>query len=136
MGSPDEDRILYVDQDDEPAVIHPGPLAMRLAALALVAGMVYLAFGQLALRPNGGAPAASANAIPELATGFDASSGDFTACDHMRNAVPDFSIVVAGTEADDGQQVVSRVVQFVVVNTYYDHRYGRDRRAQSLCTLP
>jgi len=137
MTSPDEDRIVYVDQDDEPTHIPFGPLAMRLAVVAAVVGMVYLAFGQLALVPEVGTPALTViEGIAGPGIGFDASSADFTPCDTTRHTAPDFSIVVAGSGSGEEQVVVSRVVQFVVVNAYRDYRYGRDMQAQSLCTLP
>jgi hypothetical protein len=136
MTSPDEGRIVYVDQDDGPALDRSGQLAVRLAVVAAVVGMVYLAVGQLELVSKSRPPAL--NAIEEVAapaTGFDASSADFTRCDPLRHTLPDFSIVVAGGGSDNEQAVVSRVVQFVVVSTYRDYRYGRDLRAESLCTL-
>ena len=137
MTRPDEDRIIYIDQDDEPTLARSAPMAVRLAVIAVVFGMVYLAFEQLTSIPERVTPALSGiEEISELATGFDASSGDFSPCDTTQHTHPDFSIVVAGSGSGEELLDFSRVVQFVVVNTYRDYRYGRDVRAQSLCTLP
>jgi hypothetical protein len=137
MVSHDDDRILYDDQDNETAVVRPGTLVVGLAVLALVVGMVYLAWYSLNSRSTVNASAHEAvEPVPAPVSSFDASSGDFNTCGGIGLASPDFSIVVAGTPAANGQQVVSRVVQFVVVDSYHDYRYGRDVRAQSLCTLP
>jgi len=133
MVSPD-DRILYDHEDDEPSVVSPGRVAMGLA-VATVFGIAYFGWGFV-----GNNETALVSEPVELslvvATGFDASSSDFKACEGTRPAYPDFSIVVGGVVPADGHQVVSRVVQFVVVDNYHDYRYGRDVRAQGLCTLP
>jgi hypothetical protein len=137
MVSPDDDRILYDDQDDETAVFRPGRLVMGLAVLALVFGIVYLAEGSIRTGPVEPASALEAvEPLPEPTSGFDASSAELKACDGILEARPDFAIVVAGAVAADGHPDVSRVVQFVVVDKYNDYRYGRDVRALSLCTLP
>ena len=140
MDGPDESRILYDDQDEGLDVIEPAPLTIKVALLALltvVVGVTYLAWGSVAPGSNKSAVAQGTNeATPIPATGFNASSSDFEACDGTRQARPDFSIVVAGPAAAGGQQVVSRVVQFVVVDSDDDARYGPDVQAQSLCTLP
>lgn len=142
MASPVEDRILYVDQEEESDVARPRPLAMVLVGLAMVAGILYLARELTSDGPSKSvstldpiATVAELAAIPELAV-FDASSGDFISCVGSLQAPPDFAIVVAGAGSGASQQEVSRVVQFFVVTTYLDHRYGRDVRIQSLCTLP
>ena len=141
MVSREDDRILYEDPDDEIKVVGRGPISVGLAVLALVAGIVYVSWTTPSFGSNKYARAYDTSgpiAAPLL--GFDASSGNFKACDGTRQAHPDFSIVVVGAPTDgqyaDGQQVVARVVQFVVIDSNHDPHYGRDVQAQSLCTLP
>ena len=137
MVSPEEDRILYDEEDDGIVVVRAGPFAIVVAMLVVVAGIAYFGLGSSAPEPPEQTQALETlNPVPTLALGFDASSNDFEACDGTRETHPDFSIVVAGATAADGREVVSRVVQFIVVDSYLDYRYGRDVRAQSLCTLP
>lgn len=136
MASPVEDRILYVDAEEESDVARPRPFAWLVVVLAMFAGIVNLVW-----EPTSDGPRESVSAlgpiaaIPDLGV-FDASSGDFMTCGGAVQARPDFAIVVAGVGSAANQQEVSRVVQFVVVTTYRDHRYGRDVRTESLCTLP
>ncbi|HUP16841.1 MAG TPA: hypothetical protein VM848_12425 [Acidimicrobiia bacterium] len=136
MVSREDDRILYDDSVDEIGAVGRGPLAVALAVLALIAGIVYVSWTAPSSGSNKDSLAhetSEPTAIPK--SGFDASSSDIKACDGTRQARPDFSIVVAGAAAD-GQQVVARVVQFVVVDSNNDPRHGPDVQAQSLCTLP
>jgi len=136
MVSPDEHRILYDDQDDGVVVARPGSVVMLMAPLIVVAGIAY--FGLSSSGPEKVRATESLETlkpVAALASGFDASSNDFEACVATQEGHPDFSIVVAGNVPADGQGVVSRVVQFVVVDSYLDYRYGRDVRALSLCTL-
>ena len=136
MVSPDEDRILYDDQDDGVVVARSGSVVMLVAALIVVA--VIASFGLGSSGPDPVRVTESLEAlepVPAVVSGFDASSNDFEACVFSLNGQPDFSIVVAGNVPANGEGVVSRVVQFVVVDSYRDYRYGRDGRAQSLCTL-
>lgn len=129
MVSPDEDRILYDDEGDGVVVARMGPVAMVVAILVAVAGIAYFGLGS-----TGPEPIQATEALETLKpiAGFDASSNDFKTCEGIRQTQPDFSIVVAGDTAAD----VSRMVRFVVVDSYQDYRYGRDVRALSLCTLP
>jgi hypothetical protein len=136
MASREDDRILYDDSMDEIGAAGRGPLTVALAVLAVVAGIVYISWTAPSSGSNKDSLAGeTSEPIPVPKSGFDASSSDIKACDGTRQARPDFSIVVAGA-ATDGQQVVSRVVQFVVVDSNYDSRHGPDVQAQSLCTLP
>lgn len=135
MVSREDDRILYEDPDDEIKVVSRGPISVGLVALALVAGIVYVSWTTPSLGSKHSLAHETSGAIAAPEAGFDASSGNFKACDGTLQAGPDFSIVVAGGPAD-GQQVVARVVQFVVVDGNHDPRHGPDVQAQSLCTLP
>lgn len=141
MVSREDDRILYEDSVDEVGAVDRGPLAIALALLALVAGIVYVSWTTPSFGSNKDArdyDTSGPIAAPLL--GFDASSLNFKTCDGTRQAHPDFSIVVMGAPTDgqhaEGQQVVARVVQFVVVDSNQDPRHGPDVQAQSLCTLP
>ena len=138
MVGPEADRILYDDQGDEAAVVRPGPVAVGLTVLVLVVGLAYLESGTtLGSKSTMNLPALeTGKPVPVPVVGFDASSSEFEPCDGTRQASPDFSIVVAGATAADGQKVVSRLVQFVVIDGNHDYRSGRDVQAQSLCTLP
>ena len=132
----EDDRILYDDSVDEIGAVGRGPLAVALAVLALVAGIIYISWTAPSSGSNKDTLAhetSELTAVPK--SGFDASSSDIKACEGNRQAHPDFSIVVAGAAAD-GQQVVSRVVQFVVVDSIDNLRSERGVQAQSLCTLP
>lgn len=136
MASRGDDRILYDDSVDEIGAAGRGPLAAALAAFALVAEIVYISWTAPSSVPNKDSLAretSETTVVPK--SGFDASSSDIKACDGTLQARPDFSIVVAGA-ATDGQPVVSRVVQFVVVDSNYDSRHRPEVQAQSLCTLP
>lgn len=136
MVSREDDRILYEDPDDGIKAISRGLISVGLAVLALVAGIVYISWTTPSFGSNKNArdyDTSGPIAAPLL--GFDASSGNFKICDGTRQAHPDFSIVVVGAPTD-GQQVVARVVQFVVVDGNHDPRHGPDVQAQSLCTLP
>ena len=136
MVSPDEDRILYDDPDAETEPVSPRLIAAGLAVLALMVGMVYVPWRSLnSSSIEDGPPRETVAAVAAPPRGFDASSSDFKACEEIGSALPDFSIVVGGT-AGGGQDLVPRVVQFVVVEDHHDYRYGRDLRAESLCTLP
>jgi hypothetical protein len=136
MVRPNEDRILYDDQDDGGVVVRPRSFAALGTALIVVAVIAYFGLGSSDPEPLGVTQSLETlKPVPALASGFDASSNDFEACDATREGDPDFSIVVAGNVPTDGHVVVSRVVQFVVVDSYLDYRYGRDVRTQSLCTL-
>lgn len=136
MVSREDDRILYDDSVDEIGGVGRGPLVVALAVLALVAGMVYVSWTAARSGSSKDSLARETSGpIPAPESGFDASSTNFKACDGARQARPDFSIVVA-VAAADGQQVVSRVVRFVVIDSNHDPRHGRDVEAQSLCTLP
>ena len=134
MVDREDDRILYDDSVDEIEVARRGAVPVGLAVIALVAGIVYLSW----TAPDSGSSDDARHemsgplAVPKM--GFDASSTHFKACDGTRHARPDVSIVVAGAAAY-GQQVLARVVQFVVVDSYHDPRHRRDVDAQSLCTL-
>jgi hypothetical protein len=136
MVGREDDRILY---DDSVTVVDPvrrGPLALGLAVLALVAGLVYTSLTRPVFGSNDdGRAFAASKPVAAARTGFDASSSDIKACDGITPTQPDFSIVVAAAPAE-GRQVVSRVVQFVVVDGDDDLPSERDVQAESLCTLP
>jgi hypothetical protein len=137
MVNRENDRIVYDDSVDEIETVSRGLSAFGLAGLALVAGTVYISW----TTPDSGSKEnaqvhETLEPIAAAKTGFDASSSQFKACDATGQARPDFSIVVAGAVPADGRQVVSRVVQFVVVDGIDDLGSERDVQAQSLCTLP
>lgn len=136
MVSREGDRILYEDPDDEIKVMSRRPISVGLAVLALVAGIVYISWTTPSFGSSKEARAHDTSrplAAPLL--GFDASSGNFKACDGNGQTHPDFSIVVLGAPTD-GQQTVARVVQFVVIDSHSDPRQEPDIQARSLCTLP
>ncbi len=136
MVSADDDRILYDDPGVDIEVVGRRPFAVGLAVVALIAGVVYIIWTAPGSGSNEYSPARETpERIAAPRTGFDASSSDLKACEGTRQAHPDFSIVVASPAAGEGQQIMSRVVQFVVVDTDTNQRYGRDVEPQSLCTL-
>jgi hypothetical protein len=137
MVNREDDRILYDNSVDEIEAVRRGPFVFGLAVLALVAGVVYISWTTPDSGPKENAQVhETAEPIAAAKTGFDASSSQFTVCDAIGQAGPDFSIVVGGAVPADGRQVVSRVVQFVVVDSIDDLRSERGVQAQSLCTLP
>jgi hypothetical protein len=125
-----DDRILYDDEEGETSEVSPGRAAIALAVVATLVGIFIIGYSEMAVVSE------PVELPPAVARGFDASSSEFKACDTNGQARPDFSIVVAGAAPADGRQVVSRVVQFVVVEGIDDLRSDRDVQAQSLCTLP
>jgi hypothetical protein len=130
----DDDRILYDDEDGETSAARPGRAAIGLAGLATVVG-IFLGYGFLGYIDTV-VVSKPVEASRATVIGFDASSSEFKACVTTGEARPDFSIIVAGAVPADGRQVVSRVVQFVVVDGIDDLGSERNVQAQSLCTLP
>lgn len=136
MVSREDDRIFYDDSVGEYEAARRGPPAVGLAMLALVASIVYISWTTPDSAKEDGRAGDASEPIAAAQTGFDASSSEIKVCDTSGQAHPDFAIVIAGPGAADGRQVVSQVVQFVVVEGTDDLRSERDVQAQSLCTLP